>query len=83
MIERDISTVTERERARRARARSAPPTIVVTPFLDWCALRGISAATGRRLVAAGKLRVVRLSKRRLGVRSDDDEMYLAACSSQG
>jgi hypothetical protein len=65
--------------ARRAhlesvRARSPNQIIVVTPFLDWCALRGFSENTGRRLIT-------HLSARRIGVRSDDDEAYLASCAT--
>jgi hypothetical protein len=72
--------------ARRAhlesvRARSPNQIIVVTPFLDWCALRGFSESTGRRLIKAGKVRITHPSARRIGVRSDDDEAYLASCAT--
>jgi hypothetical protein len=39
-------------------------------------LRGFSTATGRRLVAAGRVKVTRLSERRIGIRSDHDQEYL-------
>jgi predicted site-specific integrase-resolvase len=46
---------------------------------EWCQMRGISKATARRLHLAGKLKLTRLSERRVGVRSDHDREYLDAC----
>jgi hypothetical protein len=60
----------------RAQARGG---LIVRPFLDWCALRGISVATGRRLAKAGKVRLTQLSQRRVGVRDDHDQEYLDSC----
>jgi predicted site-specific integrase-resolvase len=60
------------------RTKTAAP-LVVFPFLEWCQMRGISPATGRRLIAAGKVKVTQLSTRRIGVRSDHDREYLDAC----
>ena len=37
---------------------------------------GVSTDTVRRQVAAGELRVVRLSPRRIGVRASEEERYL-------
>jgi hypothetical protein len=37
---------------------------------------GVSMDTVRRRVAAGELRVVRLSPRRIGVRASEEERYL-------
>jgi excisionase family DNA binding protein len=37
---------------------------------------GVSLDTVRRLVAAGELRVIRLSPRRIGVRASEEERYL-------
>jgi hypothetical protein len=37
---------------------------------------GVSLDTVRRRVAAGELRVVRLSPRRIGVRASEEERYL-------
>jgi len=37
---------------------------------------GVSMDTIRRLVAAGELRVIRLSPRRIGVRASQEERYL-------
>jgi predicted site-specific integrase-resolvase len=53
--------------------------IVVYPFTEWCQIRGISPATGRRLIADGKVRVTQLSERRIGIRSDHDREYLDSC----
>jgi hypothetical protein len=66
-------TIRERER----HPRKSP--IIVYPFLDWCRMRGISVATGRRLVADGRVKVTQLSERRIGVRSDHDQEYLDSC----
>jgi hypothetical protein len=53
--------------------------LVVFPFLEWCQMRGFSVATGRRLIAAGRVKVTRLSERRIGIRSDHDQEYLDSC----
>jgi len=72
-----------RESERRQRQRQASHQgnhpIVVYPFREWCAMRGISVATGRRLAAAGKVKVTHLSERIIGVRSDHDQEYLDSC----
>jgi hypothetical protein len=67
------------EHARRAGQRAQSNAIVVYPFAEWCALRGFSIPTGRRLVEAGKVKVTRLSERRIGIRSDHDREYLDSC----
>jgi hypothetical protein len=87
----------DRERARRERQRQQSlrelerqreaghprvPPITVYKFREWCRMRGISVSTGRRLNAAGRIRFVHLSARCLGVRSDDDEAYLASCTPE-
>jgi hypothetical protein len=64
---------------RRAQQRAQSTGVVVYPFKEWCLIRGISEPTGRRLIRAGKVRVTRLSKRRVGIRSDHDAEYLDAC----
>jgi hypothetical protein len=56
--------------------------VIVYPFRQWCAMRGVSISTGRRLAAAGKIRLTRLSERVLGVRSDDDLAYLNSCQER-
>jgi hypothetical protein len=65
------------ERYAQRRARSG--ALIVYPFEEWCVLRGFSIPTGRRLVAAGKVKVTRLSDRRIGIRSDHDREYLDSC----
>jgi predicted site-specific integrase-resolvase len=48
----------------------------VLPFKEWCARKGISYCTGRRLVASGKgPPVVRISARLLGVTVRDDREW--------
>jgi hypothetical protein len=51
--------------------------LIVYPFLEWCQMRGFSPATGRRLIAAGKVKATQLSTRRIGI--DHDREYLDAC----
>jgi predicted site-specific integrase-resolvase len=53
--------------------------IVVFRFDEWCRMRGISIATGRRLVSEGKVKITRLSERRIGIRSDHDREFLDRC----
>ena len=53
--------------------------LVVFPFPEWCAMRGFSIPTGRRIIAAGKVKVTELSERRIGIRSDHDQEYLDSC----
>jgi predicted site-specific integrase-resolvase len=48
------------------------------PFAEWCANRRISIWTGRRIVANGDLRVVRISPRRWMVRQSEAARYDAA-----
>jgi hypothetical protein len=69
-----LIAMTIREQERRPQRH-----IVVYPFLDWCKMRGISVATGRRLAAAGRVKLTQLSERRIGVRSDHDQEYLDNC----
>jgi hypothetical protein len=66
-----------REQDRRAQQREHNPIVVYT-VQQWCDLRGFSIATGRRIIAAGKVKVTRLSERRIGIRSDHDRAYLDA-----
>jgi predicted site-specific integrase-resolvase len=61
------------------RQRQARDPIIVFPFLDWCQMRGISVATGRRLIAAGRVKATQLSERRIGIRSDHDQEFLDSC----
>lgn len=60
-------------------ATQLPDDDVVDPFKRWCAERGFSEATGRRLVASGDgPPIVRLSARRIGVRRKDSRAWLEA-----
>jgi hypothetical protein len=69
-------TITEQER-RAAQHRQSDPVrdreiefnqFRVLTFAQWCALNGISPATGRRLLKSGKGPVVtQLSDRRIGI----------------
>jgi hypothetical protein len=67
-----------REDVQRKAAAMPQNVVRVIPFLQWCVLRGVSVPTGRRLIARGELRATRLSKRRLGIRTDHDLEYLNA-----
>jgi hypothetical protein len=49
----------------------------------WCALNGFSESTGRRIIAAGKVRVTQLSDRRIGIGEDDNADFQAACARGG
>jgi hypothetical protein len=66
----------------RASGRNHSP-IIVYPFNEWVKLRGISVATGRRIIADGRVKVTRLSARRIGIRSDHDQEYLDSCIEGG
>jgi hypothetical protein len=67
------------EQDRRTQQRAQSGALVVYPFKEWCVLRGISVMTGRRLIAAGKVRITHLSERRIGIRADHDREYLDGC----
>jgi len=82
----------EREKRKRKRAEKRSQLqaqaverghIVVFPFRDWCEMRGISVANGRRLAEAGRVKLTQLSERRLGVRSDHDREFLDSCVRNG
>ena len=62
----------ERQNSRRSQR--------ILSFKDWCALNNISEATGRRIIRAGKVRVTRLSERRIGIGEDDNADYQARCA---
>jgi predicted site-specific integrase-resolvase len=57
--------------------------LIVYPFLEWCQMRGFSVSTGRRLIEAGKVKITKLSTRRIGIRSDHDREYLDSCLRDG
>jgi hypothetical protein len=53
----------------------------VLSFAQWCALNGISAATGRRILKSGKgPLVIRLSDRRIGISVGANAAWQAARS---
>jgi predicted site-specific integrase-resolvase len=70
--------MTFRERERRQRTSQR-----ILSFKQWCQLNSISEATGRRIIRAGKVRVVQLSTRRIGIGEDDNAAYQAACARGG
>jgi predicted site-specific integrase-resolvase len=51
----------------------------ILTFKQWCALNGFSESTGRRIIRAGKVRVVQLSERRIGIGELDNADFQAAC----
>jgi predicted site-specific integrase-resolvase len=65
---------------RRSRKYSPRNSQRILPFKDWCALNGFSEATGRRIIAAGKVRVTQLSERRIGVGEEDNADFQARCA---
>ena len=75
-------TLRESERRERSRKPSRKSQRIL-PFKVWCALNSISEATGRRLIAAGKVRVVQLSPRRIGIGEDDNADFQARCARGG
>jgi hypothetical protein len=83
-------TITEQERRAAQRRQSDPVRdreiefnqFRVLTFAQWCALNGISPATGRRLLKSGKGPVVtQLSDRRIGisVRANAEWQAARAC----
>jgi len=70
-----------REAERRQRQReSHRKSQRILSFTDWCRLNSISESTGRRIIAAGKVRVTQLSERRIGVGEDDNADFQARCA---
>jgi len=70
-------TLREAERRQRQRESSHRTSQRILSFKDWCILNSISESTGRRLIRAGKVRVTRLSERRIGVSELDNANYQA------
>jgi hypothetical protein len=66
-------------------ATAGPPRDrdLVLTFKQWCELNGFSKATGRRVLAAGKCRYLRLSERRIGIRASDNAEYQESCLRGG
>jgi hypothetical protein len=60
-----------------------PADLQVIPFSKWCASKGISYSTGRRLVAEGKgPRITHMSDRLLGVQVRHDREWLDGRTSK-
>jgi predicted site-specific integrase-resolvase len=55
----------------------------VFKFKEWCEINGFSQDTGRRIIAAGKVKVTQLSDHRIGIRDDHNAEYQAACVRGG
>ena len=70
----------EAERRQRQRKESHRTSQRILTFRQWCQLNSFSEATGRRLIRAGKVRVVRLSERRIGIGEDDNADFQARCA---
>jgi hypothetical protein len=73
-------TLREAERRQRQRAESHRTSQRILTFKAWIELNGISESTGRRLIKSGKVRITRLSERRIGISESDNADYQAACA---
>lgn len=79
--ERDKAIYSERRRAGLGDDAIPPDDNRVLTFKQWCALNGISAATGRRIINAGTGPVItQLSPRRIGVTVANNRAWLASRS---
>lgn len=66
------------------RLEALPDDDVVDPFSAWCEAKGISPATGRRLLTSGDgPSFIRLSQRRIGIRRRDDRAWLNSRTHHG
>jgi hypothetical protein len=70
-----------RRRQAQAQQQSVPEFERVLPFAQWCALKGFSENTGKRLRKAGKIKVVQLSANRVGVTASADAEYMRSLQS--
>jgi predicted site-specific integrase-resolvase len=70
-------SIQEAERRERQRRRTSQR---ILSFKQWCQLNGFSESTGRRVIRAGKIRVIQLSERRIGIGEDDNADFQAACT---
>jgi len=73
-------SIGEAERRNRQRTESPRKSQRILSFKDWCRLNSISESTGRRIIAAGKVRVTQLSERRIGVGEEDNADFQARCA---
>jgi hypothetical protein len=76
-------TLREAERRQRQRAQSHRTSQRILTFKAWIELNGISESTGRRLIRAGKVKVTRLSERRIGISESANADFQAACAEGG
>jgi hypothetical protein len=76
-------TLREAERRQRPRKESHRTSQRILTFKQWCVLNSISEATGRRLIRAGKVRITRLSERRIGIGEDDNAEFQQRCAQRG
>jgi hypothetical protein len=76
-------SIREAERRQRLHATSHRTSQKILSFRQWCELNSISEATGRRLIKAGKVRIVRLSERRIGIGEDDNADFQERCARGG
>jgi hypothetical protein len=58
------------------------PDDAVMSFADWCRRANVSQSTGRRLIAAGRISVTRLSDRRIGVTGREHKRFLNAGTTE-
>jgi hypothetical protein len=70
----------EAERRKRQRSESPRKSQRILSFKAWCALNNFSEATGRRIIRAGKVRVIQLSERRIGIGEDDNADFQDRCA---
>jgi hypothetical protein len=70
----------EAERRNRQSKEARRTSQRILSFKQWCSLNSISEATGRRLIKAGKVRIVRLSERRIGIGENDNADFQASCT---
>jgi predicted DNA-binding transcriptional regulator AlpA len=69
----------QRRQSNPARDREIELNQQVLRFSEWCALVGVSAATGRRILKSGTgPRVTRLSARRIGISRANHVAWLAS-----
>ena len=73
-------SIGEAERRNRQRTESPRKSQRILSFKEWCRLNSISESTGRRIIAAGKVRVTQLSERRIGVGEEDNADFQARCA---
>lgn len=71
-LQMDKNTRTARERRLPSTAAPLDPII---PVPEWYGLNGFSRSTGERIIAAGEIDVIHLSKRLRGIRQSENERW--------